>query len=51
MNEAGLPTGVVGVPVTYPVRPQHGHMVAGLLPAGLHSPGAVYPSDLPADIK
>ena len=50
MNEAGLSTGVVGVPVTYPVRPVHGHMVAGLLAPRLSAPGATYPPGLDAEI-
>ncbi len=51
MNEAGLSTGIVGVPVTYPVRPVRGHMVAGLLAPGLRSAGAAYPRELAAEIK
>ena len=50
MNDAGLSTGIVGVPVTYPVRPVHGHMVAGLLAPHLSTPGATYPAELAAEI-
>ena len=51
MNDAGLSTGIVGVPVTYPVRPVQGHMVAGLLAPHLSTPGATYPAELAAEIK
>ncbi len=51
MNEAGLSTGIVGVPVTYPVSPVRGHIIAGLLAPGLHSSGVVSPSGLAAEIK
>jgi len=50
MNEAGLSTGIVGVPVTYPVQPVQGHMVAGLLAPNLSTPGATYPPGLGAEI-
>jgi len=50
MNRAGLSTGIVGVPVTYPVQPVHGHMVAGLLAPHLSTPGATYPPELGAEI-
>jgi len=50
MNEAGLSTGIVGVPVTYPVQPVQGHMVAGLLAPHLSTPGATYPPGLSAEI-
>jgi len=50
MNDAGLSTGIVGVPVTYPVRPVYGHMVAGLLAPHLSTPGATYPPGLGAEI-
>jgi len=50
MNKAGLSTGIVGVPVTYPVQPLDGHMVAGLLAPGLSTPGATYPPGLGAEI-
>lgn len=51
MNEAGLTTGIVGVPVTYPVRPLRGHTIAGLLSPGLRRPGTVYPRGLTAEIE
>ncbi len=50
MNEAGLSTGIVGVPVTYPVWPVQGHIVAGLLAPHLSTPGATYPAELAAEI-
>lgn len=50
MNESGLSTGIVGVPVTYPVQSVHGHMVAGLLAPHLSTPGATYPPGLGAEI-
>ncbi len=50
MNEAGLSTGIVGVPVTYPVRAVNGHMVAGLLAPMLEAPGTTYPAALAAEI-
>jgi len=50
MNAAGLSTGIVGVPVTYPVQPVKGHIVAGLLAPRLSTPGATYPRGLAAEI-
>ncbi len=50
MNEAGLSTGIVGVPVTYPVQAINGHMIAGLLAPKLETPGATYPAALAAEI-
>jgi len=50
MNAAGLSTGIVGVPVTYPVQPVNGHMVAGLLAPHLSTPGATYPPGLGTEI-
>ena len=50
MNAAGLSTGIVGVPVTYPVQPVNGHIVAGLLAPRLSTPGATYPPGLGAEI-
>ena len=50
MNAAGLNTGIVGVPVTFPVKPVNGHIVAGLLAPRLSTPGATYPPELAAEI-
>jgi len=50
MNNAGLSTGIVGVPVTYPAQPLKGHMVTGLLAPRLSTPGATYPPGLGAEI-
>jgi len=50
MNEAGLSTGIVGVPVTYPARAVNGHIVAGLLAPKLEAPGTTYPATLAAEI-
>jgi len=50
MNEWGLSTGIVGVPVTYPVQAVNGYMVAGLLAPHLSTPGATYPPELRAEI-
>jgi len=51
MNQAGLSTGIVGVPVTYPVQVINGHMIAGLLAPKLEAPGATYPAALAAEIR
>jgi len=51
MNQRGISTGIVGVPVTYPVSAVDGHMVAGLLSPKLSAAGATYPADLAAAIN
>ncbi len=50
LNERGLKTGVINVPVTYPPEPVDGFMITGMFTPG-DSTDFTYPPELAADLK
>jgi len=50
LTRAGLRSGVIGLPVTYPVAPLNGIMISGMLTPGLESP-FIHPPELAAEFR
>jgi predicted AlkP superfamily phosphohydrolase/phosphomutase len=51
LNQAGRKTGIINIPITYPVEPVDGFMISGMDAPDLDAPGATHPPSLMQELR